>query len=77
MTKLNYQTLTQVISNDTLKLVFEPELDFITTHRWLFLENQPDILFALNGNSLTIAQLLAIREIRAQIEKQEEQERQT
>jgi hypothetical protein len=76
-TKLNYQTLTAVISNGTLKLVFQPELDFLTTHRWLFLKNQPDILFALNGNNLTISQLLAIREMRAQIEKQEEQERQT
>jgi hypothetical protein len=85
MSKLNYQTLTAVISVDTLKLVFRPELDFVTKHRWLFLENQPDILFALDGavnavagdnrvvrGGLMISQLLAIREMKANIETQQE-----
>lgn len=89
MKKLNYQTLTAVISNDVLKLIFQPELDFITQHRWLFLENQPEILFRLDGaggnavagdsrvvrGGLMIQQLLAIREMKANIEKQEEEQR--
>jgi hypothetical protein len=85
MSKLNYQTLTAVISVDTLKLIFQPELDFVTKHRWIFLENQPDILFALDGavnavagdnrvvrGGLMISQLLAIRKMKSNIETQHE-----
>jgi hypothetical protein len=73
--KLNYQTLINKITNETLKLAFHPELDFITTHRFVFIEQNPDILFALNEGGLSIAMLLAIRSMRENIEAQHAQEK--
>jgi hypothetical protein len=75
-TKLNYQTLTAVIPLTTLKLVFKEEMEFLATHRWLFLENQCDIIFAIGTDNLNISQLQAIRKMMEQVRKMEEQEKQ-
>jgi ABC-type bacteriocin/lantibiotic exporter with double-glycine peptidase domain len=88
MGKMNYQTLTATISVDTLQLLFKEELDFITTHRWLFLEQHSEIIFSLDGitatvegsnrvirGGLSVGQLMAVRGMRENVRQQEEQEK--
>jgi hypothetical protein len=61
MSGLQYTVLTAVISTDTLKLIFTEELEFIKQHRNIFLEKHPDVIFAINSSTFTVAQLQAVQ----------------
>jgi hypothetical protein len=74
MSKLAYNILVAVLSNETLKLVFNEELDFVRKHRWLFLERHIEVIFALNSNTLSVAQLGQIQQMMEQVRTLEEQQ---
>jgi hypothetical protein len=76
MGNLAYTTLTAIIKTETLKLIAKEELDFIAKHKYLFLSQHPEVIFALNNDSMIVKQLTTVHEMMEQIKKIEEQEKQ-
>jgi hypothetical protein len=75
MANLQYTVLTAVLKTSTLELLFKEELAFISKHKFLFLEKQPEIIFAINTDSVIVKQMLAVRDMMENVRKQEEQEK--
>jgi hypothetical protein len=73
---MQYTVLTPALSTKTLGLVFTNEMDFVKKHRYLFLEQHPEIIFAINNDSVIVNQLTTIHEMMEQVKKIEEQEKQ-
>jgi hypothetical protein len=66
----DYNTLTTTVNVETLKLLFPDIISFVRDHVFLFIENQPHIVFGVQSG-LTVAQIIAIRTMKANIEEQE------
>jgi hypothetical protein len=71
MTKLQYDTITTRLSTDTIRTIFESEWNSLKSNRWLFVERQFDIIACLNGEGLTVGQLMAVKSMMEHIEQQE------
>jgi hypothetical protein len=72
-----YTTLTAVLKTETLKLIAAEELAFIAKHKMLFLNQHPEIIFALNNDSMIVKQLTTVHEMMEQVAQIEEQEKQS
>jgi hypothetical protein len=76
MANLAYTTLTAVIKTETLKLIAAEELAFIAKHKYLFLEQHPEIIFCLNNDNMIVKQLTTVHEMMLQVAQIEEQDKQ-
>ena len=73
---MQYTVLTAVIKTEILKFLFKEEMHFVAQHRFLFLEQHPEVIFAINNDAVIVQQLVTIREMMSHVKKLEEQEKQ-
>jgi hypothetical protein len=72
---MQHTVLTAVLSTNTLKLLFADELAFTAKHVHLFLEQQPEIVFAINNDAVIVKQMLTVRGMMNNVRQQEEQQK--
>jgi hypothetical protein len=74
---MEYSVLTARLNVRTLELLFKKELSFIAENVELFLNQQPEVVLAINSDTVIVSMMLAVRRMMHEAAKHDEQQRET
>lgn len=72
---MEYPVLTARLNLKTLEILFKKELDFIASNVELFLNQQPEVVLAINSDTVIVSMMLAVRRMMHEAAKRDEQQR--